>query len=674
MLKNKFLLLLAACFTYFYSFHVHAVYNGQSDNLIIVNADESSIETIKYEPFAPEFLYNKDFIKNDEALKNVKQKFIPLLVQAKKQSKDYNEALPYLEEAIKHGDLQSMIWLGEHYEIKGDLLKAIRWYLFVFHLHWLDTFDHHQTIIHKFNNLKEKYTALQYRNKNKKSSFVKFNNTFYNLSINNNKKKEIKKFLTSLYLPKNNFYSFYIKPSSKLNNIFLNRLESEIENIILNDSLPIKPNNKENLLTKARQKIYCKKIHTLNEIPKNEISEKEISETHALLGLQYYTGNIVNIDGLLNYKKAVKHFLLSQDSDIHYILSELYLEEEFDFQSILENPKEKKYHQKIKNLIYELSIQKNLEAFSNEYKNNYENSKNLDKIIQLLHLYKNKTIGKDLSKDEKKEKISLLAKNGLIILNDNDPNNYFYKGYIYYFTKQYENARKNFLLALKHGDQFDTSIIGLIDAHIQSEEYLKQSEHEKNISEYSSKSILNSRNEPEDNIETSTNSTEEFSNKDLFPTTINESTQKTIITKKLKQELRINKINHRIQKNYENIKKRQKKFKEKQKKHGILLNKNISTQETRNRKILFSSEKKPLTSKQTQIKRKYKQLIAENTKFQRLIEDVKINPWSGGEGQVEHLKRRGSYSRRINHSDRLEYRVNSDGDIIILAVEGHYDN
>lgn len=646
------------------------MHNEQNEQISPNNSNiESTSDITEYKPLESTFFYDKDFLDNLETLKTAKKQIITLRLQEKR-----NEALPYLEEAIKHGDLQSMIWLGEHYEINGDLLKAIRWYVFAFHLHWLETFEHHPIIVKKFDILKEKYTKITYHGKNKKKISVKFNDIFDNLPINNNEKKEIKELLTKLASPKNNFYDLYIKPSSHLNSIFLNKVEKEIQYIINNNALLIKNCDKEKLLSKSRQKIYLKKIKLLNES-----QEKEINELHLILGFQYYVGLILNIDGSLNYTKTLEHFLEAQDyernhefndlcSEANYVLKELYFEEKVDFQQILDDPFEKKYHEKIKNFIHELSIQENIEIFSNEYKNKNENSNDIEKIIQLIHLYKQKIIGKNLSKNEKKEQISILEKKGLNILKNKDhkTDKFLYKGYIFYYTKQYEKARKNFLLALENKVNFDTSIINLIDAHIQAEENLKNLEQEDNTIEDFS--------EPTPNLINDLDTNEEPSTEDLSSNIISESSQKTTITKEVKQQIKNNRIQYKIQKNYERIKKRQQNFKEKQKNHGIFLNKNISTQENRNRKILFSSEKKPLNNRQKEIKQQYELLINENEKFQRLIKDIKNNPWSGGEGQVEHLKHRGSYSRRINHCDRLEYRINSDGNIVILAVEGHYDD
>lgn len=676
MLKNKLLLLLVACSIYSHSFHINAMHNGQSNNIITVGADEPSLNIPEYKPFNPEFLYNKDFIKNEEALKNVKQKILPLLVQSKKQNKNYSEALPYLEEAIKHGDLQSMIWLGEYYEKNGDLLKAIQWYILVFQLHWLETFNHHPIIIQKFNTLKEKYITLTYRGKNKNNISIEFTDAFYNLSIDTAKKTDLKRILKSLASPKNNFLNFYPTNLHESQfDIYLTNTNNFIEknqNIIESDYL-IK------LFDKIKQKFYQQKIkiYSKNTNSISSASINYISELHHILGLQYYCKNIVNIDESPNYTKAAEHFLLSQNADAHDILCDLYLNKDADFHSILNNPENHQSHEKTHNLINELSIQENIDNYYEGMNNKFKDSNNISTIVMILSLYHANKIGKKLNEHEKEKEILRLKNKALNILNQgiNYNTNYFFRGYVYYFTNEYENARTNFLLALENKVNFDTSIIGLIDAHIQSEENLKNLEQEDNTIEDFSEYMPNQIDDLDTDEEPSTNLTEEEpSTEDLSSNIISESSQKTTITKELKQKLKIDRKKYKIQKDYENIKKHQKKFEEKQKKYGICLNENISEKEPKTRKIFFSSDNKPLTNKQKEIKQQYKLLITKNKKFQRLIEDVKTNPWSGGEGQVEHLKRRGSYSRRINNCDRLEYRVNTDGDIIILAVEGHYDS
>lgn len=57
-----------------------------------------------------------------------------------------------------------------------------------------------------------------------------------------------------------------------------------------------------------------------------------------------------------------------------------------------------------------------------------------------------------------------------------------------------------------------------------------------------------------------------------------------------------------------------------------------------------------------------------------LIKDTLREPFEGI-GKPEPLKDNlsGYWSRRINEADRLVYRI-KDGDLIIAACKGHYDN
>ncbi len=57
----------------------------------------------------------------------------------------------------------------------------------------------------------------------------------------------------------------------------------------------------------------------------------------------------------------------------------------------------------------------------------------------------------------------------------------------------------------------------------------------------------------------------------------------------------------------------------------------------------------------------------------RLLKSIQREPFSG-EGKPEPLKNReGDWSRRINETDRLVYRI-EDGDVLIKQCKGHYDD
>ncbi|MBR0309093.1 MAG: Txe/YoeB family addiction module toxin [Mogibacterium sp.] len=60
-------------------------------------------------------------------------------------------------------------------------------------------------------------------------------------------------------------------------------------------------------------------------------------------------------------------------------------------------------------------------------------------------------------------------------------------------------------------------------------------------------------------------------------------------------------------------------------------------------------------------------------KINRLLKSIQQEPFSG-EGKPEPLKNReGDWSRRINETDRLVYRI-EDGDVLIKQCKGHYDD
>lgn len=61
-------------------------------------------------------------------------------------------------------------------------------------------------------------------------------------------------------------------------------------------------------------------------------------------------------------------------------------------------------------------------------------------------------------------------------------------------------------------------------------------------------------------------------------------------------------------------------------------------------------------------------------RINKLINDILREPFTGI-GQPEPLRAdlQGSWSRRIDHANRLVYQV-LDGEVVILAVEGHYDD
>lgn len=70
---------------------------------------------------------------------------------------------------------------------------------------------------------------------------------------------------------------------------------------------------------------------------------------------------------------------------------------------------------------------------------------------------------------------------------------------------------------------------------------------------------------------------------------------------------------------------------------------------------------------QTQDKKTLKRLNA-------ILEDIVRSRFTGL-GKPEPLKYRdGCWSRRIDDSNRIVYQINAEGDIIILACRGHYED
>jgi toxin YoeB len=77
-------------------------------------------------------------------------------------------------------------------------------------------------------------------------------------------------------------------------------------------------------------------------------------------------------------------------------------------------------------------------------------------------------------------------------------------------------------------------------------------------------------------------------------------------------------------------------------------------------------------------KEDFKNLQKTSPKFRELLNDIQIQPWATtGSGKPEVLKSRhegfkGCISRRLDHENRLVYKV-SAGEILIISLEGHYN-
>ena len=70
--------------------------------------------------------------------------------------------------------------------------------------------------------------------------------------------------------------------------------------------------------------------------------------------------------------------------------------------------------------------------------------------------------------------------------------------------------------------------------------------------------------------------------------------------------------------------------------------------------------------------------IRENRKsaerLNELIKDIHRNGAAHGIGKPEHLKYIDAWSRRIDHGNRLVYKVNTNGDVHVLSCKGHYED
>ena len=57
-----------------------------------------------------------------------------------------------------------------------------------------------------------------------------------------------------------------------------------------------------------------------------------------------------------------------------------------------------------------------------------------------------------------------------------------------------------------------------------------------------------------------------------------------------------------------------------------------------------------------------------------LIKDIERNGPAQGIGKPERLKYHSSWSRRIDDTNRLTYRTDSNGFLHILSCKGHYED
>ena len=61
-------------------------------------------------------------------------------------------------------------------------------------------------------------------------------------------------------------------------------------------------------------------------------------------------------------------------------------------------------------------------------------------------------------------------------------------------------------------------------------------------------------------------------------------------------------------------------------------------------------------------------------KIEKLILDIQRNGLNKGLGKPEPLKGRKGWSRRIDEKNRLIYDMDENGEVVILACKGHYED
>ena len=61
------------------------------------------------------------------------------------------------------------------------------------------------------------------------------------------------------------------------------------------------------------------------------------------------------------------------------------------------------------------------------------------------------------------------------------------------------------------------------------------------------------------------------------------------------------------------------------------------------------------------------------SKINKLIKDIERNGASKGIGKPEKLKHKDGWSRRIDETNRLVYKIDERGYLHILACKGHYE-
>ena len=61
-------------------------------------------------------------------------------------------------------------------------------------------------------------------------------------------------------------------------------------------------------------------------------------------------------------------------------------------------------------------------------------------------------------------------------------------------------------------------------------------------------------------------------------------------------------------------------------------------------------------------------------RINELVKDIERNGVAKGKGKPEPLKYRDAWSRRIDETNRLVYKLDEAGNLQIIACKGHYED
>jgi len=469
---------------------------------------------------------------------------------------------------------------------------------------------------------------------------------------------------------------------------------------------------------------YCKKA----------IKEGSI-EAAFMLGTLYMGGYIGKIDGRNNYQLAAKYFRdiinlghtpTDKKAICLYCLGLIYKEIDIDSNHQKPNYLKAKYYLKQAALpesfymlatLYEdgyINIKKEENKYEKALKY-YVKSTSVEAKLEIIRLYQQNLIH-TASKSEQKEAIqatiqevddslSRLPKSPLVVLSTSKGNIYYFKGLKAYYLKDFVEASIFFQQALFYGTDEERieELIKETEGHLEqmydhtvgpvdTEETSKETEF---VQSTTSEVIVEQDKETNSPINpdcsTSTEDTpiqeiSHLSTSDCSTSTEGTSTQRmqepshslapatSSIYRKLKQK------NKHSQQYIEGNKRKRKEKKKARRLTYIKAN------------ILESNPHQPIAPKENIVPTKLSFLDEKQEKeflsfrekeenknnIEKVLADIQLHTWkTTGSGKPEILKHsykgyRGCISRRLNHKDRLIYKITGKGTILLLSWEGHY--